>query len=1030
MNLIQVEFKEVDDQQQEQTIEVPCYDPVETEKSVSMAGLYLHEGVRSANSVWNPLGPECAYGTILVMRHDADRMAKAERFDLVMKCIGTGVPEEGEDGQENPDQEVRFKNMLLLRTDSVTHVDQSLEEQTGEEINYLVVARIADGRYLAQRFSEPLKMLVNVSGPGWPHNRFVKKSLRKCNPDDPNSPLVPWTWTELVRHLWNKCKELGDPPSELPYELSEPPRNLRFTGINAYQALNCVLDILGLALAWDGSSYSVVRVGAPDSSFTELLDKYSDARKIYDDWTESFFQPDYPKKVRVFFRVRPRHDGSARHYQSDAEATVPSRVHYIDVQIPSQEDKAYDGYAVEWSSQYAILSDDGASFENDSELQTEAQDLAENWYKNRGFELGKGMKKLRMRFSGIPEFKPGSQVVGVGVFQDEQGALVTEVVNHSYYLVSVSGSFWGWSRCEWKCPSDIQYYPEELVRLVQIKERMVKPCFGIGNREVYKAVIVHRQGEQACDWIDESEVYVIHADNLPLNEGERLLAKLSGWYPTDDEGYGGGSGSCYSYGSGVEQGGPAVPLFVVADAGSGTVVVKTLHEIVPGPGCISPYPPSGHPIDRCVSYYYYGVTQRWDSECDEWVDGQCVLIADIGRKRLPLNRRFLARRYPGFPTNIEAVSLPIDSPCSEEQNIMRDTAIYFVDYQPVGVVLRVGEVIGCCPAFDYGSGSGSGSGSGPGSGPGGELRKICEPEIWKVYSASTLQYNQEDCRWDEHSPVAVVEKCGNDIAKLDVVVAYYSDVLPYSLLKSCGGYYGGTGGGDGGGGGGGNLPPGGGSGPGSGYYNQNELCVPLYITECGYTGNRTVVGDVYCSSGKIMVVHLTETWQCGRLIKSVRNSPRRSGCCECSGGSGPGGGDGGGGGGGGGGGDGGGNTTSACCCYGQNPIPEKVLVVFDTSLPCLPNQIELTRVYDCPDPAYIAPWQWNQCEMQIWFQCHGSSGMGYRLGINGAVLATIGQWVQSSCDPFMFIDGIGTAYSYCQACGPPVSNIGASVYAL
>lgn len=364
---------------------------------------------------------------------------------------------------------------------------------------------------------------------------------------------------------------------------------------------------------------------------------------------------------------------------------------------------------------------------------------------------------------------------------------------------------------------------------------------------------------------------------------------------------------------------------------------------------------------ECPSWLHIGRLVHYDAACDVWRPGRCVWIVDAQRQSLLTGRRYfaaLAALTP--PEHLIAPPLPADGPCSQASDLAN--AAVYVTAVEASAVLKILELAGCCNTGQELSGSGMG------------LEPLCEPTQYRIYRAAVLRYDPQRCEWlEEPGDVYAADKCGRVLPNDYKLLGTFGGVIP-EVSAGCG--------------------SGSGAGPPTG------RCFALYWVECaGYTGSRTVVREVTCRGGRLYVRRAEETWICGHLHRSKdEETEYQAGCCDCDGGGGgpPGGGSGGG---------------TDCCC--NVPLPAQVEIEFTSG--CLAGQrYTLSRINDCPSPAYQGSGQFGDCTFQIHFACTSGTNL-FNLSLSGS-LAGNGGGGFVTCDPFEVVDGIISYTSYCMSC--------------
>lgn len=119
-----------------------------------------------------------------------------------------------------------------------------------EQPTSLYLAQFADGRYFARENSDSGSIRANIRS-------YAQSSSYLTGTSG-------YTWTSLVTELWNACTFLGafpGLPGGLP--IDSVPETSFFIGLNAYQALNAVLNQLDCAIAPTPSTgaFTIVQLG-------------------------------------------------------------------------------------------------------------------------------------------------------------------------------------------------------------------------------------------------------------------------------------------------------------------------------------------------------------------------------------------------------------------------------------------------------------------------------------------------------------------------------------------------------------------------------------------------------------------------------------------------------------------------------------------------------------------------------------------------------------------------------------------------
>jgi hypothetical protein len=131
------------------------------------------------------------------------------------------------------------------------------------EAIYLVELTDAQGVLYAPWFQMPTTSQYNVAAVAYPGNYFQNSM----------NAGIPFTWDGMVKDLWNQMAQFLGPYPGLPMVPTGPPENFIFPGVSAWEALNEILDFLGLTIGQDlqmVNGYSIVISGNLDPAFQAL----------------------------------------------------------------------------------------------------------------------------------------------------------------------------------------------------------------------------------------------------------------------------------------------------------------------------------------------------------------------------------------------------------------------------------------------------------------------------------------------------------------------------------------------------------------------------------------------------------------------------------------------------------------------------------------------------------------------------------------------------------------------------------------
>jgi len=294
----------------------------------------------------------------------------------------------------------------------------------------------------------------------------------KLNKDTPPYP-TPWTWSDMVKDLWNLIALLIGAFPGLPAHVPGDtllPEGFVFQGISAWKAVNMVLARLGCMVKCDltqlaGKQYTIVRVGDPDVDATATINTAITAgRKIHDGEFWPVVQGRLPANVRVLYHTLQ---------QAGMERTVPNDKTQWQAGNKAKTDTPGDDttgsvYAVDqpspltgsatnifhpiWDDLPAIYAWDKDAKDvnnnptpqwkltNKADLENRSKVRTADYYR---LQASIGGTRLWLQFSGLVKIAAGSTLKGVAWVGNARG-VYTEVVCHPFLALKVEGNgAWG-----------------------------------------------------------------------------------------------------------------------------------------------------------------------------------------------------------------------------------------------------------------------------------------------------------------------------------------------------------------------------------------------------------------------------------------------------------------------------------------------------------------------------------------------------------------------------------------------------------
>ena len=373
----------------------PLYDPRSVRENRPRFRRDVIPLLSRANSMYITAGLYPARGWILLARSDYNKISSYST-DLQLN-VGNPM---------KLDNVATLKNLSIVQAQCVTHGLESSPNAL-----YLVELTDARGILCNEWFKFPLTASYNIRAPAYPE---------VFHPSSMNGGTT-WTWTTMLQNIWTQMGTfLGTWPG-LPYAPAGTPEGFWFPGVSAWTALCQILDYLGMAVACDltkTSPYTIVSVGASDTGFTELQDKY--ITNLEDDlaWIDTGAGR-VPRTVKVLFRRRNAIYGTEETvtYRNDTMAQQWDMNPYYTVSVTAP---ALFASAV---GTHFIWSDFTVRYDHDSNpvaadvamANTIAQERVTQYFDQTYSRTSGYMSRT---YAGALPFTTGSQVDGVAWLQD------------------------------------------------------------------------------------------------------------------------------------------------------------------------------------------------------------------------------------------------------------------------------------------------------------------------------------------------------------------------------------------------------------------------------------------------------------------------------------------------------------------------------------------------------------------------------------------------------------------------------------
>lgn len=287
----------------------------------------------------------------------------------------------------------------------------------------LYLVELADRRLLLERFSDTRRQF-NI----WnPRQRAANAENIACYYAETLDGSQLWTWQRVAQALWTDCALLGSFsfPSG---SVSDKPKNLHYWGVNAWQALHEVLEMVGLTTAYDpvAATFSIVALGQIQAAAGVVANAAANRYYGSADPIESN-RARYPAEIKVYFPRRDRHFGTERDSVSTGNwITEPARASVN----PTGVSGAQAGTVLQlWDQQPSIYHYSGFA-ENTIDTNAIGTRRKNDWLADQQYSES----RAQAVYSGIVAgFRCGSQVKAVHwrlTADGDPGGYLTEVSRH------------------------------------------------------------------------------------------------------------------------------------------------------------------------------------------------------------------------------------------------------------------------------------------------------------------------------------------------------------------------------------------------------------------------------------------------------------------------------------------------------------------------------------------------------------------------------------------------------------------------
>lgn len=365
--------------------------------------------LQRANSIYIPAGRWPVRGWILLARSDYDEL---DRYSTTLQLEV--------DDPRKTDNIDTLKNLSVVQAQCMTRGVEADE-------NAIYLVEITDGRGIVsnQWFQFPLTSQYNIRTPAYPQT---------FHPLSMNSGTT-WTWATMLEDIWNRMSTFlgtwpGFPSGVNP---AGTPEGFWFNGVSAWGALSDILDYLGMMVACNLASntpYSIVKIGATDTSFTTLQTRYKTNLEDDLEWIDAGAAR-IPGTIKVLFRRRNSIYGTEEtvYYGNDSVAKQWNMLAYREVSVSAPaEFSAATGVHYIWSDFTIRYDDSGNPLDTDLAIANQiAQERATQYYQQIT-----PAKYMTQTYAGALPFVTGSKCDGVCYYHDyrsDRKGWRTKIVN-------------------------------------------------------------------------------------------------------------------------------------------------------------------------------------------------------------------------------------------------------------------------------------------------------------------------------------------------------------------------------------------------------------------------------------------------------------------------------------------------------------------------------------------------------------------------------------------------------------------------
>jgi hypothetical protein len=474
-------------------------DPAQLAMGMTQAELSPYKFWEKANSFTMPRGKHPSVGYLLMLHRDIEELKVGlNEFDYYIQFY------------DSYKGGVTINNLAIARMDAVT----GMNVKNVAEVMYLV--QLVDARAIAHYSA--VDKVYNV------------RSYQYLNTSDQpdyygfslNGGSV-WTWQQIVEDLWN---ELPSPMGSPIFDVSWPthtPENYQFRGMNAWDAINYILDTTGHTVYPNLlGQYTIAPKGKNQNiqQFEQVLRNEGYTKDMSWDYPDRKMALGIPEKVTVYFHT-------AYHAFQNVVGTDPnfrvltgkdawlSKPLYKEEYTSSTlftDLQPIQGTNVALHDSLCAYYDEQGSLLNAADLTQRATDVAEGYLMSKSYRNNPVLHGVYLGYH--PEILPGPEVECVRWFEIGRGSRTEILLSPLHYTpedqIMGLGQHYVNSMLAWEsvAPPDVARAHEPTDRMILCK------VYGgdIPKEDVGQAKVLYgtHTGNSKITWAETSKLINLH----------------------------------------------------------------------------------------------------------------------------------------------------------------------------------------------------------------------------------------------------------------------------------------------------------------------------------------------------------------------------------------------------------------------------------------------------------------------------------------------------------------------------------------